>query len=878
MFFVVALLAAPVAHGQTAARYEAVFSDGTRIDGDKVSGWGEHPGSPRLDNTALFDAKRPLRWLRNRGLKVWRPGLGDAYIEFVGGDRIVGRIVGVGAAAGPYAAAHLLVRSVEKLHDSFRGPRLCVRVLPDRIERVVFGRVSPRRLQPGTLYYRNGRRVSFVGLRWQKESVVLLLPDGTREVKISEISEVHLPRIDPWRAYYRELATLSPACLSRLMRIETTGGLIATVGALRFVALPYGMSDQSRAAGEHIKRLDAQIANLESKWKANRLKLDRARENYLRAPDESDKQTRASALKRRFEEEIKRWKVFVASIESARSRRASARGPGGDAGTWLHILQPVWSLDPLRVPFARVRMRWSFAPARVPFYRVRPAATVGPPLLPMHANRNSAGRALRSGGDEYAWGFAVHAYSELRFPLPKCAKVFRSRIGLDHIVGAGGCARGRVYVGSTAGKALYESPLLVGSKKTVDTGAVRLPPEGPRLLVLQADPANRRSPPGADPSNIRDKLDWLDPLLELDTSGLQDEVNRYIGPLLAASPGWKLKLDGRGVYIRTKYLYKPKKKSGTRRFLTMIRAQGQPLRLIREMKIGPADKWLGVHVSLSTGEDPGSDAVVLRVGGRRVGPQKRPIRQYWQGWAAPFLFGLDESQGKAVTLELTQGAGGKPLHWQAVKISKELPRAYHLERILKMAGQSNLQIPRVLGSALQSPRMENPERIALVEIYRHGGIMNFSSSTLGKPQPKDLTNVLVGADWKGGDKTFTAFRKTPSLKSLTIVKDSGVSSAAVDKLLTLMPGLKVEQLERLPSYKGAPCTFWMQNRTGKKVGIYWIALGGKLSLRDTLDNTGNRKRHYSYAGCLFEAHLDGKRISKFTVAPGRIWEIRPPGK
>ena len=994
-FLAVLLLAAPVARADSAARYEAMFVDGTRLEGDKVSDWHEHPGSPRLDNTVLSDAKRPLRWLRDNNLKPWRPGdRGGGYIEFIGGDRLVGRIEGVGPSAGPYVPAHLLVTPAAPMHQ-VRGVPARVRVLPGRIERVVFERSSPRRLQPGTIYYRDGRRLGFVSLRWRRESLVLLLKDGTREVKISDVAEAHLPRIDPWRAYFRELAVLNPDCRSRMVRIETTGGLIATGSELRFRALPYASEALEQQAMEHLERAQEHLARLQKVMKEQTRKFDQAHKEYSKQSGELEKQREASRqsyekakadlqrridrqkkkdadlltekrgktdrefksadaamvkrlaaekpekraamlkafrrqqaklrktrervveterarldaqrqkeladsvarerqklkrleidfqkrsrqLKARFARATSLWEHHSRSINHARLQRATAMGADGSSATWSHVIQPVWSLDALQVPFARICLRWSFAPQQVPLCRVPPAATVSPPLLPRYTNRNSAGRPLRSGGRQYAWGFAVHAYSELCFPLPKCAKAFGSRVGLDRIVGDGGCTRARVYVGSTAGKPAYESPLLIGSKKTADTGriALKLPPASPRLLVLQADPAHDNRPRGADPLNIRDKLDWLDPLLELDTAALQEQVRVQAGPVLAASPGWKLKLDKRGVYTRTSYLHKPER-SGAGRFLTMIQAQGQPMRLSREMTIAPADKWLAVHVSLAIGELPGSDAVVLRVGGRQVQPRKIPIRQRWQEWDAPVLFGLDEYQGKRVTLELTQGAGGKPLHWQGVKISKNLPLAYHLERILELAGQSDLQIPRVLGTALRSRQMNDRERIALIKIYRHGGIVNFGRHTLGKLPPDDINNVLVGEDWTGGDKTFMAFGKTPSIKSLVLVKDSGVSSAAVEKLLALRPDLNVEHFERLPSSPGASCIFWMYNRSGKKVGIYWITQAGKLSLRDTLDNSGNRKRHYSYVGCRFEAHVDGKPISKFTVAPGRIWEIRPVGK
>ena len=994
---VAAMLSAASAplHADGAARYEAVFVDGTRIEGDKVFGWGVHPVSPRLDNTALFGAKRPLRWLRDRKSRPWRQGERGTCIEFVGGDRLVGRIEGAGASDGPYVPAHLLVWPAEPLHEPARGSTALVRVLPERIERVVFRPSLRRGLQPGTLYYLDGRRVRFDRLRWREESVALLLKDDTQEVKISEIAEIHLPPIDPWLAYYRELATLSPACRGRLMRLETTGGLIATVSETRFKALPFRAAHEEelfrgqrlhydnqikqykarltetgkavdlarknhsaktaelqrlqtadrqvyekalaalrqrmdqqrktdeanlaekllkheaqlrksaealtgRLAGKPADQRDKQIVDLRTRQarsreshrkllESERLKLQQHRarqiENFIRTEPQRISNTRqpmvseVARLKQQLDSQIANHGNHTRHLNTLRMQRAALPGPRGSSSTWIHIIQPVWSLDLLSVPFRSIHMRWSFAPEQVPLCRVPPAATVGPPLLPMYTNRDSAGRPLQSGGRQCAWGFAVHAYSELRFPLPKCASAFRSRIGLDHVVGSGGCARGRVYVGSTSGRCVYEGPLLIGSKRTVDTGRIRLglPSAGPRHLVLQADPAHDNRPRGADPLNIRDKLDWLDPRLELDTAKLQDQVRLQAGGVLAAAPGWKLKLDKSGVYTRTSYLHKPERSGRLGRFWTMIRAQGQPLRFSRTMTVAPADKWLAIHVSLSTGENPRPDAVALRVDGRQIQPRKIPTRQRWQDWPAPLLFALEEFQGKTVTLELAQAADGKPLHWQAVKTSEELPRAYHFARILELIGQSNLQLPLALGSALHSRRMNDQEIIALIEIYRNGGIMNFTHPTVGRYQSNDLNNVLVGEDWRGGDKTFMAFQKVPSLKTLVLVEDSGVSIAAVEKLLAVMPNLEVEHFERLPSSPGENCTFWMQNRTGKEVEIYWISQGNNLSLRDRLDNTDNRKPHYSSVGCLFEAHVDGKRISKFTVTPGRIWEIRFPG-
>ena len=788
-------LAARAAQGESAARYEAVFSDGRRVEGDRVSGWGEHPVSPRLDDTALFDAKRPLRWLRDRSCKAWSPSQRNAYIEFVGGDRLVGRIEGVGAGDGVYAA-HLLVKPATPLHQRVSESPGRVRILPGRIERVVFRPSSRRKLHPGTLYYLDGRKVGFVYLRWKDQSVVLLLKNGTREVKISQIAEVHLPPIDPWQAYYQELATLSPACRSRMMRIETIGGLIATSSSLRF------------------------------------------------------------------------------SVTADKGR---------------HIVQPVWSLDPLWVPFERIRMRWSFRPEHVPLCRVQPASTISPPFLARYTNCSFTGSPLRSGADEYAWGFAVHAYSELRFPLPKCASAFRSRIGLDRIVGAGGCVRTRVYVGSTAGKPAYESPLLIGSKKTVDTGpiALKLPADGPRLLVLQADPADRDGPPGADPLNIRDKLDWLDPRIELDTAALQEQIRRQIAPVLTASPRWALRLDPRGVYTWTSHLDKADQPGG-RRFWTMLQAGAQPLSLRREMTITPADKWLAVYVSLPDGAAPLSDTVTLNVGGRGVQPRKVPIRQSWQDRPAPLLFGLKEYQGRKITLELTQAPGGKPLHWHAVSISPVPPAAYRLVDIMEFVGKTDMKVSRELGLALQSGRMGRSEKLAALEISQLGGVVNFRTEVA----PDELVNVLLDANWTGGDKTFiksfTTFKRIPSLKMLLVTEKSGVSAGAIAKLQAEMPKLTVRRfVKRTPSpMQWTACSVTWRNHTGKKVIVLFINERGKLQFSRWLEagQVMHRSARLRYS---YEAHYarkdythgeqfrDSLPLTSFLVTDGAVWDIRP---
>ena len=490
----------------------------------------------------------------------------------------------------------------------------------------------------------------------------------------------------------------------------------------------------------------------------------------------------------------------------------------------------------------------------------------------------------------------MHAYSELQFPLPKCAKAFRSSIGLDRVVGSGGCARGRVYVGSTSGKCAYESPLLIGSKKTVDTGrvALDLPPAGPRRLVLQADPANRGSPPGADPLNIRDKLDWLDPRLELDTAALQEQVRLQVGPLIAASPGWTLRLDRRGVYTWASRL-DTTEQPGVRRFRTMLEARGQPLTIWREMKIGPTDKWLAVQLGFPAGQNAPTGAVTLRVGRRQVQARKVPIRQLWQGRPAPMLFPLDEYQGKKITLELIQPPGGKPLHWKSVSTVSALPTAYRLADVMKLIGKSDMQVPYELGQALQSRRIAKAEKLVALEINQLGGRVNFRPYPAAKGPLDRLSNVLLGSDWIGGDKTFIrtfpTFKKMPGLKTLVVTKGSGVSDGAIAKLQAELPKLAVTRvIKRTPSYRGGTeFGVTRRNLTGRHVIILYVAPEGKLlisgylkpwEVRPVMSTSGSRlEAHYlrkDYTSP--DQYLFSLPLTTCHSTPGVVWDIRPVGK
>ena len=683
---------APPLGAQTAPRYEAAFSDGSRLEGEKLTGWSKHAYSPRLDGTSLDDPKRPLRWLKDRRLKPWRKASWcGGYIEFVGGDRIIGRVVGSrpsSDAGGVHVPAHLLVAPAtnSKIPARIRSPRQ-IRVRIDAVKRIVMTPNPREYYQPGRLVRRGGRNVDFVSLRVGEDSLKLLLSNTAITVKFDDISEICFPQADPWEAYFRMLGVLSPAGRSRLVRLETIDALIATASALRIEEQAFATDAQKEQALLDLKKFNADLAGLEPELEEHEKTLASIRAEYAKLSTQlakspaSDRSRRLSQMKLRVDRALQKRDNTRRHIAYVKLQRGRTHGAGGSSDTWSHVIQPAWCLDALRIPFNRIHMRWSLAPDRVPLSMIRPTASVSPPLQSWRTGRTSDGGSFHSAGRDYCWGFAVHAYSELSFALPKCANSFQTRLGLDSAAAKGGCVQARVLLGSTGRKQnknednnkkiLYASEMLVGSIKTVDTGRLAIGPagDGQRILTLQADIAHEGRPRGADPLNIRDKFNWLEPVIGFDANGFQDAVLRETVKQMRPWKGWTVKFDKRGRYTWTGHLSANKDPIGRMHFRPMVRAEKHPLVLSRRITIGSRDNWLTVDAGVF--DDNGAycpRAVSLRVDKEVIEPRKPPARQTWQTRDAPPVFSIGQYRGKKVTLELTQKPDTANLYWHRIEI------------------------------------------------------------------------------------------------------------------------------------------------------------------------------------------------------------------
>lgn len=229
-------------------------------------------------------------------------------------------------------------------------------------------------------------------------------------------------------------------------------------------------------------------------------------------------------------------------------------------------------------------------------------------------------------------------------------------------------------VSSANKKSLYESPLLIGSCRTIDTGRISLPKIEAETteLFLQVDAAHKDRPQGADPLNIRDIADWIEPQLELDAAALQAKVRRYTFSRVPAWRGWLASDDDAdGLDQLASYwdplLPHPK----VFRRGALVRAK--PFSIRRQVRIGADHKWLLIQASAPPGASKAT-AVEVSANGRSLGQQNIPIRDTERPLPSPLLFPVTSLQGKTVTLVVTQLPSSDSLvDWRTIRTVDRIP-------------------------------------------------------------------------------------------------------------------------------------------------------------------------------------------------------------
>ncbi len=345
---------------------------------------------------------------------------------------------------------------------------------------------------------------------------------------------------------------------------------------------------------------------------------------------------------------------------------------------WLHGVQPAWSLDVLWLPGNASPIRRFFQPSEVPLSRIPPTQVVQrSPLAqqgrPWQRDRNVEGGWLESGPGIFGWGFGVHARNELHFLLPDYASSFSAFVGLDALAGSAGCARAGVLLRSAHTERLFETPLIVGSQHVYATGlrpfATALTP---RTLVLGVDYAHQPRPVGADPLDIRDSADWLDPLLYLDPTVLADKIAAETTSHMYACRDWQWHTPA-ATRLHFRSVWDELSGSESHFGLGVAVEGAQPLSLSQRHPWDISRQRLVLTVSVPLRTNPPVRIEVLAAG-QQLAAFEVPLLDRDQLELVPqiiSLHGIDPTAGQTIDFEIRQYPGSldAPVQWHAIEFT-----------------------------------------------------------------------------------------------------------------------------------------------------------------------------------------------------------------
>jgi hypothetical protein len=380
---------------------------------------------------------------------------------------------------------------------------------------------------------------------------------------------------------------------------------------------------------------------------------------------------------------------------SAERMIAKHSGDQNKSENWYPLLHPVWSLDPITLPFRTVRSWRFFSPDQPPMTMFEPTATRIDPVFSggwnWVANFSVQSSMLQNNKLLSGWGFGVHAPTTLAFPLHSVVRQVRSRTGLDHVVGPGGCARAEMALKSSPTKPFYQSEVFVGNEKSADTGwkNVTVAEGKSEQLILTADPMMSGRPKGTDPFDVRDCLDWLEPEWKLDKAQLTKEVASRSANRLPARDGWIVTADlysqssddDTANVASTEPTTAPLLTSNVwdktvpedERTRLLIKSKGPFAVFAQQRQIEKQHRWLAVCISKPAGSTDAA-TVIVRVDGRAMIEADVPVRTSRLD-PDPILVPLADFAGTKPLIEIALLASGKKsfVDWRGVALSEHPP-------------------------------------------------------------------------------------------------------------------------------------------------------------------------------------------------------------
>ena len=369
---------------------------------------------------------------------------------------------------------------------------------------------------------------------------------------------------------------------------------------------------------------------------------------------------------------------LIAQVSTQRLR-PETQGDNRYTEHWYQIIQPAWSLDPLWIRFPDIRVWRIFPPEQMPLSLITPRIVRDEPIfsdgIVPRTNQTIAGENLADIAAQFGWGFAMHAPSKLIFPLSAEVIGFESHFGLDPHVGEGGCAEARIelHAGEKT-SVLFESETLVGSVAAQSTGRLEIPKHSGGILHLIADPRIGNRPPGADPFDIRDALNWYAPTLTLDKQAVRDEIRSRSLGRIAPLADWEHFGESMGAArVTTSWSTRDWDQP---RFRSWVSVEKGCLGLRRELMVPDDGRYLAVlaHAPESANDSP--TRIQARVNGTPIAELTVPVIKGRQE-VAPLLFPIGRFAGQSVTMELFQIATDDPseepvgIEWIGISVVPE---------------------------------------------------------------------------------------------------------------------------------------------------------------------------------------------------------------
>ena len=192
---------------------------------------------------------------------------------------------------------------------------------------------------------------------------------------------------------------------------------------------------------------------------------------------------------------------------------------------------------------------------------------------------------------------------------------------------------------------------MVGSGKVHSTGRLAVEPasQGPRRLILHVDALHDGRPEAADPFDVRDAFDWLEPIVELDAGAVRGELLRRGPQRVPAWQGWEVTTgDQPGARLVSHWDQNDSQRPAYR---LMAAADAAPLRLTRRLQTGSQSDRLLLAVSRPS-SCPGS-RMQVEIDGQAVAEREVPIRRSPEP-PEPLAVSLSKCEGTQITVSLCQ--------------------------------------------------------------------------------------------------------------------------------------------------------------------------------------------------------------------------------